>query len=121
MDGYVRGLLAVLVAIVFLAVPLAGATPMPCNDQATVATHPDASSTKPSDVATAMDQHRAGDNHKGQQKSCCSNICTWCSLVLPAPDLVVQSRERAKRLFERPTEISGLATPPALGPPRRLA
>ncbi|WP_331375854.1 hypothetical protein [Sinorhizobium chiapasense] len=107
-----RGLLAILVAITFLAAPMAEATPSPCDNYAAQLEHSEAS----------PDLTHSGDHHPGDHKACCHSACNWCSIVLPAANSVVLSLDaNGQRHLDPQSSITGVTSPPALGPPRSHA
>ncbi|THK39181.1 hypothetical protein EHS39_06345 [Ensifer sp. MPMI2T] len=107
-----RGLLAILVAIMFLAAPMAEATASACDDHAVQFEHSE----------TSRDLNQSGDHRPDDHKACCHTACTWCSIVLPAANPVVLSLDSHGQDYLDPeSSITGVTSPPTLGPPRAQA
>ncbi|MDW5317640.1 hypothetical protein [Rhizobium sp. PL01] len=109
---YVKELLAVLVAIMFLVAPMAEAAPVICDNGSPQVAH----------IETSMgDVAGQGDFHPAEQKGCCKNVCSLCNVILPASDPVVFHLDSgAQRYFDPQQSITGLRSSPALGPPRTI-
>jgi hypothetical protein len=102
------GLLAVLVAIMFLSAPMAEAGSARCDTHAGEIEH-----------TASQAQDRPDDDGIDHQKACCAGLCKGCHIVLPTSVLFELGRDsNARQTFAPPPSISGLFDPPALGPPR---
>ena len=105
-----RALLAVLVAILFLFVPIAEAASVDCGTHAAGGQHAVSSQVK-------TDLHVDSKPHG--PKACCMNVCSLCYALSPAPILgeaIVNSDDRRDLSPQRP--IVGIKSRPAIGPPR---
>ncbi|MBP1886167.1 hypothetical protein J2Z50_004470 [Ensifer mexicanus] len=101
-----------LVAIMFLAAPMAGATASTCDDHVAPLEH----------TETSGDITHSGDHRPNDHKACCQSACTWCSIVLPAANSIVLSLDsNGQRYLDPQSSITGVISPPALGPPRTQA
>ncbi|ACP22292.1 hypothetical protein NGR_b08360 (plasmid) [Sinorhizobium fredii NGR234] len=106
-----RELLAVLVAIMFLAAPTIAAAAAICDGHVAQFEHSE----------TQQNSDHTGDKGLHPQKVCCVAACGWCSAVVPAPDLAVLHLASGGHLYPDPDQsIAGLDSPPAVGPPRSV-
>ncbi len=105
-----RELLAVLVAIMFLAAPTAVATLVNC----------DAHTARSEQVLSSQeDTVLHVEFHPGDQKACCKSACSVCNAVFPAPPLIgVTLKSDNHRYLPKQQPIVGLDSRPAIGPPR---
>lgn len=107
-----RELLAVLLAIMFLIAPMAEAAPVICDNDFAQVPHTERST---GDVA------RQGDLHLVEQMACCKSACSLCNVIIPASNPVVFPLDSgAQRYLDPQRSFAGLASRPALGPPRSL-
>ena len=115
--GWMRALLAFLVAITLLVAPVAGAWAMPCYDlvrqeQATVVESGELQ-------AAIRGDGLQGHSHAVGHTLWCSSACASCVVALAAPGPTVPKRiVLAARYAQRDEIVTGLAFPPTLGPPR---
>ncbi|MFG1420529.1 hypothetical protein [Roseixanthobacter liquoris] len=118
--GWMRALLAFLVAVALLVAPVAGARAMPCHEP----------SHHHSAAAVGSGHHEAGSAAhaaKGHSRAvdhslCCSSACASCVVMLAAAGTSIPHRVALAPAYERRDEIgTGLAFPPTLGPPRHPA
>lgn len=103
-------LLAILVALLFLVVPMAEATPIECGRHIAGNEHVVSPPGK-------ADLH--ADTDTGSQKACCKRICSLCYALFPAPvfgEVILNGGSRRDLNPQAP--IDGIITRPAIGPPR---
>lgn len=118
--GWVRALLAFLVAVALLVAPVASMQGMPCHD---LVDH------EPSTVAGSghlevahSDNALRGHSQAVDHTLCCSSACASCVVAFATAGATVPQRIALTSHYERRDEIvSGLALPPTLGPPRTPA
>ncbi|MEI3856257.1 MULTISPECIES: hypothetical protein [unclassified Ensifer] len=103
-------LLAILVALLFLVVPMAEAAPIKCGPHIAGSEH-------------VVSPPGKGDLHAeketGGQKACCKRICSLCYALFPAPifgEVTLKSGGRRDLTPQPP--INGIISRPAIGPPR---
>ncbi|WDZ80693.1 hypothetical protein PWG15_23275 (plasmid) [Ensifer adhaerens] len=104
--------LAVLVAFLFLVVPMAEAAPIKCGPHVAGSEHV----ISPKGHA---DLHT--EKETGGQKACCKRICSMCYALFPAPvigELTLNSDGRRDIAPQPP--IDGIISRPAIGPPRSI-
>ncbi|WP_429811700.1 hypothetical protein [Ensifer sp. B1-9] len=109
---HARGLLATLVAILFLVAPIAEAAPIACEPHVAGSEHVISSQGK-----ADLD----GKTETGDQKACCKHVCGLCYTLFPAPtfgEVTLKSGDR-RDLSPQPP-IDGIISRPALGPPRSI-
>ncbi|MBD9498908.1 MULTISPECIES: hypothetical protein [unclassified Ensifer] len=103
-------LLAILVALLFLVVPMAEAAPIECGRHIAGNEHVVSPPGK-------ADLHV--EKETGGQKACCKPVCGMCYAMFPAPiwgEVTLKSGERRDLAAQSP--ISGITSRPAIGPPR---
>ena len=106
---FTRGSLAALVAIMLLATPMAEAVPTVCGNDAEETEHAD----------TLQDLGGPVDDDDDHQKNCCVGVCSWCSVAIPAPNLVVLRWDSSRHgCVGAPQSLIGLISSPDIGPPR---
>ncbi|MGO4624197.1 hypothetical protein AB4Z34_20185 [Ensifer sp. 2YAB10] len=103
-------LLAIVVAVLFLLVPMAEAAPFECGQHIAGSEHVVSPQGK-------TDLH--ADTETGSQKACCKRICSLCYALFPAPvfDEVILNRG-GRRDLNPQAPIYGIISRPAIGPPR---
>lgn len=107
--GYARELLAVLVAIMSLAAPMAAAA----------ATSHVAQIEQPE---TLQDSDPASDTGLHPPKVCYVAWCGVCSAAVPASGSVILRLAHSGHPYPEPDQsTAGLDSPPAVGPPRSVA
>lgn len=107
-----KELLAVLVAILFLFVPMAEAAPIKCGSHIAGSEHVVSSQGK-------ADLH--ADTETGDQKACCKRICSICYAVFPTPVFgEITLKSGGRRDLTPQTPINGIISRPAIGPPRSI-
>lgn len=102
-----KDFLAVLVAILFLFAPMAGAAPMDCGTHTVGSQH------------AVSSQFLHADSKPYCPKACCMSVCSLCYALSPAPMLIeaiLKSAGRRDLTLQRP--IVGISSRPAIGPPR---
>jgi hypothetical protein len=105
-----RQLLAVLVASLFLLMPMAEAALVDCETDAT-GSQPGVSSQVHSDL------HEA--SKPDGTKACCMSVCSLCYALFPTPSLIEAILESdVLRDFKPQRPIIGVRLRPAIGPPR---
>ncbi|WP_234900258.1 hypothetical protein [Rhizobium skierniewicense] len=106
---YARGLLAVLVAIMFLVAPMAEAASELCDNDLPQALH----------VETSMgEEARQDDRHHVEQMVCCKSVCSLCNVILPPSNPGVFHLDSVAQRYLDPQQlITGLSYRPVLGPP----
>lgn len=103
-------LLAILVALLFLVVPMAEAAPVECGPKIASSEHVISSQGK-------ADLH--ADTETGDQKACCKRICSLCYALFQAPIFGEVALKSGGRLDLPPQPpITGINSRPAIGPPR---
>lgn len=107
---HARELLAVMVAILFLFVPMAEAARVECGSHTASSEHV-VSSQANTDLHIEIEP--------GGPKACCKSICNLCYALLPAPVLVEFTLKSGGRRDLNPQPpIDGIISRPAIGPPR---
>lgn len=105
-----RELLAVLVAILFLFVPMAEAAPIDCGTHTVGSQHAVSSQAK-TDLHVDIRAHGS--------KACCMSVCSLCYALTPAPTLIeAVMRSDGHRDLDPQRPIVGIISRPAIGPPR---
>ncbi|MBD9638738.1 hypothetical protein IB277_20795 [Ensifer sp. ENS07] len=105
-------LLAMLVALLFLVVPMAEAAPMKCESHIAGSEHVVSSQGK-------ADLH--ADSKTGDQKACCKRICSMCYAVFPTPVFgKITLKSGGRRDLTPQPPINGIISRPAIGPPRSI-
>ncbi|MBV7522693.1 MULTISPECIES: hypothetical protein [unclassified Ensifer] len=103
-------LLAILVALLFLAVPKAEATPIECGPHIAGSEHVVSPQVK-------ADLH--AEKETDDQKACCKRICSLCHALFPAPIFgEVTLKSGGRRDLTPHPPINGIISRPAIGPPR---
>ena len=115
--GWMRALLAFLVAIALLVAPVASAQAMPCHD---LVRHEQATVVESGQPQAAISGGGLqGHSHAVDHALCCSSACASCVVALAAPGPTVPKRiVLPARYAQRDEIVAGLAFPPTLGPPR---
>ena len=107
---HAKGLLAALVAILFLVAPIAEAAPIACETHVAGSEHVISSQGK-------ADLH--GKTETGDHKACCKRICSLCNTLFPAPTFgAITLKSGGRRDLAPQTPIAGIISRPAIGPPR---
>ena len=103
-------LLAILVALLFLVVPMAETAPIKCGPHIAGSEHV---------VSTPVKADLHAEKETGGQKGCCKRICSLCHALFPAPifgEVTLKSDGRRDLTPQPP--INGIISRPAIGPPR---
>ncbi|MBB5753707.1 MAG: hypothetical protein J0I31_04150 [Rhizobiales bacterium] len=118
--GWMRALLAFLVAIALLVAPVASAQAMPCHD---LVRHEQTTVVESGQLrAVISGDGLQGHFHAVDHALCCSSVCASCVVALAAPDATVPQRiVLTARYAQRDEIVTGVAFPPTLGPPRTRA
>ncbi|WP_141679566.1 hypothetical protein [Ensifer adhaerens] len=105
-----RELLAVLVAILFLFVPMTQAAPVDCGTHAVGSQHAVSSQVK-------TDLHVDSKPHG--PKACCMSVCSLCYAVFPTSVIgEINLNSEGRRDPAPQPSINGITSRPAIGPPR---